>query len=143
MHHMNELLYEILIQGDGEQLTQKVANEAGLAYRTVNEYCNDVRKTVPVQVIKAAYKVTKDPRLKKLLEPEGYELVLKQIIFPPTNDYNKEISDVNISLANLLQTIREADADGIITKKEKITIKKSFGDVLKEVNEVEALIDAF
>lgn len=133
---ITELLYEILIQTNRGSLDE-AAKEAGYAYRTANEYCNDHRKTPPVEFLKAAWLVTEDPRLKRLLEPEGYELTPKAAARAHTGNWEREIGDINIAAANLLSIVREALTDDEIDRKEKIKIRRAVDMIKFELAQVE------
>ena len=81
MGEVSELLHEILVNGSTD-LTRHVANMAGVSRSSVEKQCY-ANVNPSVAVIKAAWLVTKDPRLKKLLEPinpetgESWELTPK------------------------------------------------------------------
>ncbi len=138
---INNLLYEILVMNQKGAMYD-VAELTGYAYRSVHDFCSVLNKNVPTKIIKAAYLVTKDPRLKRELEPEGYELSIKKEGLDYSEDFHKEISDVNIKLSSLLLTFRDALEDKKISKQEKITLKKQWEEVSKELAEVGALIDS-
>ncbi len=138
---VNKLLYEILISTHRGSIYE-VAELSGYAYSSLHDFCSYLNKNVPTKVIKAAFLVTKDPRLKSELEPQGYELVLKKEGLNYSDDFHKEISDVNIKLSDLLKTFREALKDDRITKDEKIKLKTEWEEVSKELAEVGALIDS-
>ncbi len=138
---INNLLQEILISTHRGSI-YKVAEMTGYAYRSIHDFCHIPNKNIPTKIIKAAFLITKDPRLKLELEPQGYELVVKKENLKYSDDFHKEISDVNIKLSTLLLTFRDALKDEHITKQEKITLKKEWEEVSKELAEVGALIDS-
>ena len=133
-----ELLKEILVY-DTRGLGVLVAEKAGLAYRTVMDN-TDLRANPNVEVIKAAWLVSGDPRLKKLLEPEGYELMPKACDVRPTKSVEGEATDVSIAKARLLEAYRNASADGDIDRKESIDIERFMDQLDREHEEFKVRI---
>lgn len=135
----NDLFYEILIcQHRGA--IEKVANLVGCAYSTVHEYCGDRRKTPPVWLYKAAFLVTGDPRLKRRLEPEGYELVPKRCGLPADKPVEAEMTDVVLAMGRAIEAFRLASADQKITKDELIQIEKELAQAALEVAEAQKAV---
>jgi len=139
MNSITELLKEILVSTHRGS-AYEVAEIAGLAYRTVIDQ-TDGRINPSVEVIKASWLVTKDPRLKRLLEPEGWELARKAEMVQPTRDAEGETTDVILAASTLIESIRKAKEDGRLTKEERLTILSNLGIVKLEVEEAEAALN--
>jgi len=140
MSDLNDLLYEIFhYQHRG--CVERVAEVAGLARRTVDEYATDNRKTVPVNVIKASWLVTEDPRLKRLLEPEGWTLVPKDEALAPTSDWEKEIGDVYMAVTGILDEVRKAIEDGKIDRNEEVGIRARINAAKLQLAELESMLE--
>ena len=139
MGELNDLLYEVLEMQNRGSL-EKAADLAEIAYSTANKYCADSRTTPPLHFIKAAWLVTKDPRLKRRLEPEGFELVPKKESLMPSQDWEREIGDVHIALSGLHAEVRDALEDGRIDRHEANGLLKTVGRVRVELAELEAMV---
>lgn len=134
-----ELLREVVIETH-RGVIRAVAMRAGLAERTVYDHCTDGRVNASVEVIRAAFEVTQDPRLKKILTPDGWELVPAQPAIPPTRDFEREMGDVEMAVSDLRRQVRQAlDNDGHIDGHELVAIQCRCGEIRKQADEVEAL----
>jgi hypothetical protein len=139
MNPLSELLKEILVstyRGAADQVAQR----AGLAYRTVLDQ-TDGRINPSIEVIKAAWLVTSDPRLKLLLEPTGWELVQRAEAIHPVRDTEGETVDVVLAASRLIELIREAQADRKLTKAERIALLRSVQGLKRDVLEAEAALN--
>ncbi|MCW7755438.1 hypothetical protein OOT00_15785 [Desulfobotulus sp. H1] len=141
MSDINAILYEALIQNREDQvLVPQVATMAGMAARTVYEYCADPRRTPDIRAIRAAFAVTQSPTIKILLEPPGWRLVpVSDLATPQTDSLSREIEDVVIHTGNLLQHLREG-----LQSKETATVVKTarlIGRLETEVMEVRRLFE--
>ena len=135
----SELLREILVY-DNRGSAYAVAEKAGLAYRTVMDQ-TDGKVNASVQVIKAAWLVTKDPRLKVILEPEGWELVPKASVLAPTKPIEAEATDVVIEVTSFIAEHRIAIEDGRIDRKEHLDLRKRIQKAKNELEELDKALD--
>ncbi len=134
-----ELLYEVLI-ATHRGAVKEVARVAGLAERTVYDHCTDGRLNPSVEVIKAAWVVTRDPRLRKLLEPEGWRLVPEPEAAPRLKDPEAEITDINLAAADAIKALRAAlDPQGPggarITRQETTALHRHLDLIERELAE--------
>ncbi len=136
---LSEILYEVLINTH-RGCVAEVAMEAGMAERTVYDYCQSNRANPPVTIFVAGYLVTKDPRLERLITPAGYKLIPADIACPATSDYERELGDVEMAVSGLRREVRQArDDDGVIDKRELVDIQRRCNEVREQLAEVEAL----
>ena len=132
-----ELLKEVLVlEGDGTRV-KKVANLAGFAKDTVYAQ-TDGRANPNIHVIKAAWLVTKDPRLQRLLEPQGWRLVPDHPFESPTGTLVEEIGDVHDAATDLRRSAKEALADGNIDQEEARNLEYLINNAELELAEVRA-----
>ena len=103
-------------------------------HKQVSGYTN-----VHVNTIKAAFVVTGDPRLKRELEPEGYELVHKREA-EALRCPESEATDIILQSSNLIEKIRQAVKDGRITQSEVLELEKCFCDVERELIEARTAV---
>lgn len=93
-----------------------------------------------VHVIKGAYEVTGDPKLKRLLTPTGYELLPVTYKDRPTGHYEAEIGDLDIAVASIRKAFRKALEDDRITPKEADRLQKLIDALRVEIADVEAIL---
>ena len=142
MGEVSELLHEILVNGSTD-LTRGVANMAGVSRSSVEKQCY-ANVNPSVAVIKAAWLVTKDPRLKKLLEPinpetgEAWELTPKINGKIPLKPIESEGVDVFISLSLFLDDLRLSLEDGEISNNEHLTNLANLNRIRVELEELSA-----
>ena len=115
-----ELLKSILMSDDAYErgITKRVAEEACTALSTVYTAC-DGRNNPSVEIIRAAFVVTNDPRLKGILEPRGWELVRCRDAVCPQHDVEGEAIDVTSAVCKLVEDNRHALAHGRLGRKEQ------------------------
>ncbi|RJX35631.1 MAG: hypothetical protein C4525_02975 [Desulfarculus sp.] len=136
-----ELLNEILItHAQGEKVVHRVAVAAGVSERTIYDTTSG-RLNASVEVIKAAFLVVQDPRLRKLLEPEGWRLAPADQVPPPASDLASETADVILAASDSLKEARRAMADGRVSRPEDAALRRALERVRRETDEVEALLD--
>ena len=103
-----ELFAEVFISRKTDQVDlDALAAASGLAYRTVNEYCSDDRKTIPVRVWRGAFLVSGDVRFKRELEPEGWELRPKDEAACPDLDAEGEAHNLIAAVERALAKLRK------------------------------------
>jgi len=140
MSEESKLLNEILRIG-ARGLIEPVAIEAGVAYDTVYDQCRG-NVNPSIQVIKAAYIITQDPRLKRMLEPTGYELTPKDQLYLPEKPVHDEAVDVILAVSQFIEAHREAFRDGRYSAQEKVDLVNILKRVKRESGELEtALMD--
>lgn len=93
-----------------------------------------------VHVIKGAYEITGDPKLKRLLTPIGYEILPATSKDRPTGHFEAEIGDLDIAVAKLRTAFREVLKDNRITPKEANRLQKLIDTLRVEIADVEAII---
>ncbi len=130
-----ELLYEVLV-ATHRGAVKEVARVAGLAERTVYDHCTDGRLNPSLEVIKAAWVVTQDPRLRRLLEPRGWRLVPDQAQVRPDKDVEGEAVDVSLSAGDLIRTARELLADGHLSAEDELAFQVRLQAAEKELAEL-------
>ena len=131
------LLQEILVTGDRD-LTKEVALVAGKSRAWVSEqYYKNINSSI--HCIKAAWLVTGDPRLKKLLEPDGWEL-RKVVAAASTKGVEQEALDLIVSVSEFVKTYRAAYADDRLTPQEKVALLTSVKDVEIELAELKSAV---
>ncbi|MCP4746226.1 MAG: hypothetical protein GY874_08810 [Desulfobacteraceae bacterium] len=135
MSNYSDLLYEILIDGEQKGLIKKTAEYAGVAYRTIHHYMHDKKVNTPVNIIKAAWLVNKDPRLEMILTPEGYRLIEKKENIKSVKDPISEATDVVIEASDLIKEIRLAVKDGQYSKSERRSLSKRLLSLERQVFE--------
>lgn len=104
MNPVTQLLNQIII---GRRLVPRVADEACVSDSTVYASC-DGRNNPNLEVIKATFVVTGDPRLRRLLAPRGWRLVPDQAQVEPDKNAEGELTDVVVAVAETIQQVREA-----------------------------------
>lgn len=122
---------------------QKIADMCSDTYEWVYQNINGRAKSGPhVKILRAGYLVTGDARLKRELEPEGYELIPQR-----TADAQKclesEATDVVLQASNLIEQIRTALKDGIVSKDEADDLERQFCQIDKELIEARATMRSF
>jgi hypothetical protein len=136
-----ELLYEVLIQTHRGSV-KGVAQRARLAERTVYDQCTDGRLNPSVEVIRAAFEETGDPRLKALLEPKGWHLVPRQPAQAPTQDWERELGDVHLAAAALQHEVRQGlEGDNRLDRHELVAVRRRLSELRHQIDEVEDLAD--
>lgn len=115
------ILKEVLViemRGRGVAL---VAETANLSYDDVYAQTHE-RVNPSVHVIRAAYLVAlahcpeAAPRLRRLLEPEGWNLTPKDESINPQKDTESEIVDAIMAASAVIEVFREAKGAGRISK---------------------------
>lgn len=136
-----ELLYEVLIQTHRGSV-KGVARRARLAERTVYDQCTDGRLNPSVDVIRAAFEETSDPRLKELLEPKGWMLVPSHPVQVPTRDFERELGDIHLAAAALHGEVRQGlEGDNRLDRHELVAVKRRLAELRRQVDELETLAD--
>lgn len=133
------LLNEILLY-EHRGSTKAVARAANCSSRTVNEACHNHTRNPAVDIIKAAWLVTGDPRLKGILEPDGYTLVPKKEALSPSQNLEHEIGDVFVAISSLLSEARTGKEKGF-DKHGKIKFLKGVEKAEREIAEVKHLAE--
>lgn len=119
---------------------EKVADYLGDTYDYVWSQTHG-RVNPHIKVLRAAYIVTGDPRLKRELEPEGYELVSARDA-KAQRDAESEATDIMLHTSRMIEKLRDSLVDGVITTDEAEELEKSFCDIEKELVEARAAIRA-
>ena len=78
-----------------------------------------------IKVLRAAYIITGDPRLKKELEPDGFELVPKRKATGEVKSMEGEAIDVIIHAAKIMEQIQAVIEDGKVTSEEAAGLRKA------------------
>ena len=133
-----EILAEILLQDRGS--IKRVADAANCSYRAVHDACHNKSRNPSNEILKAAFVVTLDPRLKEIIEPAGYTLVHKGDTLPHSQNLEREVGDVVVQVSKLIPEARMV-ADSGLDKETKIKIQKRIERVKAELSEVEHLIE--
>ncbi len=134
-----ELLKEIVIYEHRGSI-YKIAELAGLAHTSARDHLNG-RTNPSVEVIKAAWLVTRDPRLKKLLEPDGYELVPVRPARPTAETFESGLVDLSIIGGDIASYWRQAIEDGIIDPEESRILEITIDRLTRAAAELKALKD--
>lgn len=134
---LSRLLNSVLVC-ENRGLIEEVADRMGESYNHVHKQVSGY-VNIHVNTLKAAFLVTKDPRLKRELEPEGYELVQKRNA-EALRCPESEATDIVLQSSNLIEKIRQALADGKITQSELLDLEKSFCDVERELIEARTAV---
>jgi hypothetical protein len=138
---MADLLDEILTNWDQKKRTvHQVAMRACLSERAIYDMCSG-RTNTSVEVVKAAFLVTRDPRLRKRLEPEGWRLTPCKLAEPATCNPETEAGDCVIEAAQLLERARQAASDQRISRPEDAELRRMLRDARVQLDEFEALLD--
>ncbi len=138
---MADLLDEILTNWDQKKRTvHRVAMRACLSERAIYDMCSG-RTNTSVEVVKAAFLVTQDPRLRKRLEPEGYRLTPCGLAQPGSCSPETEAGDCVIEAARLLERARQAASDQRISRPEDAELRRMLRDARGQFDEFEALLD--
>ncbi len=132
------LLKEILIYRIDDGIN-KVAHILNETYDYVWSQTHE-RINPSIYVVKAAYEISKDPRLKRILEPKGMCLVPDSQLSTPTKETEAEATDVILSVSDLIKTVRNSMADLKISKSEAMEIGQRMSDVDKEWAEVKSSV---
>lgn len=137
------LLHEILIQeGDGTRIKQ-VAEVACVSTNTVYAWC-DGRINPPLIAYKASFLVTGDPRLRRLLEPEGWVLcrARDRVGLEAGRSLIDEAADVFDATTDIRRAAQEALKDGHIDREEEVELERRIDAAQKELDEVSARLKA-
>jgi|Deesub1362A_J573_1020465.scaffolds.fasta_scaffold01994_13 hypothetical protein len=143
MNPVTQLLNQIII---GNRLVPKVADEACVSDSTVYASC-DGRNNPNLEVVKATFVVTGDPRLRRLLEPRGWRLVPDEAQARPQRDAEGELTDVVLAASEAIQQVREAvaphsPAGRRLSLEEAILIDRSLAEVERQLAEARAAVEA-
>lgn len=138
MNRTAELLREIMFS-DNYGVAGRIAERANLAYQTVHSQ-TDGRSTPSVELVRAAFLETLDPRIKRILEPQGYELVPRAQGLTPTGSLVEEIGDIHDATADLRRQAKAAAEDGRLDREETNALLRLAGQVEMELAEVKAVI---
>jgi hypothetical protein len=134
----SELLSEIL-KYEHRGSVKAVAQAAVCAESTI--YSNMDGKANPsVWVIKAAFEVTGDPRLKKLLEPDGWELVRKKGTVESDKPVEAEAMDVVVCVGDFVEDYRRKMDDGRLETHEAVALLGKIATLKTELDELEAAV---
>lgn len=134
---LSRLLNSILIS-EHRGAIYDVADLMGETYNHVHKQISGYTN-VHVNTLKSAFIVTKDPRLKRELEPDGYELIPARTA-TATKCPESEITDVILHAARLIEMARNSLEDGTITRDEADALEKQFCQIEKELIEARAAI---
>lgn len=135
-------LLKRIVMYDGVCSVKEVARIAGLAESTVYDNLSG-RNNPSLEVVRAAFLASRDPRLKRLLEPEGWELSEVSRPKAPTEDWEKETGDVYIALSALHSEVREAMESGNMKPNALARILKGVDEVSRQVAELRSLAEEF
>ncbi len=136
------LLRKVVMYGDDCNV-KDVAEKSGLAESTVYDNLNG-RNNPSIEVVKGAYLASRDPRLKLLLEPHGFELIEKgKLDIAPTDNWEKETGDVYIALSVLHSNVRKTLTKGKVDQESLVQIIRDVEAVGKELNELKNLAQDF
>lgn len=136
----DELQQALLYEDGNEGVVKRVAEIMDLKKRTVYDYLYG-RTKLSLDFIKAAVVATNGhPRIKRLLEPEGWVLV-PECKCAPMKDVEKELGDVYVSAASLHREVREALKDGVVSRREKANLVKGIDAVIREVSEIRSVVE--
>jgi hypothetical protein len=138
MSDVSELLKEILVY-EHRGAAYEVAKVAGMAYRTVMDY-TDGKCNPPVKVISAAFLVTRDVRLKHLLEPDGWELVRKKGTVESDKPVEAEAMDVVVCVGDFVEDYRRKMDDGRLETHEAVALLGKIAALKTELDELEAAV---
>ena len=140
------ILKEVLViemRGEGVAL---VAEEANLSYDDVYAQTHE-RVNPSVHVIRAAFLVVEKHRpellhrIKRLLVPDGYELVPAPMGITPEKDVEPEVTDVLLAAGEVIQEWRSAYADGRITKPEAEALRGKLDNLEIQLAEAKKVIE--
>ncbi len=132
------LLKEILVFRHRNGIEQ-VADQLNETYDYVWSQTHE-RTNPSVNTIKAAFLVTKDPRLKRILTPAGFKLSPDKMTDRPVSGYEHEIGDLDIAVSTLRMKFREAMKDNMISKNEAIDISILIENIRLELIDVETVL---
>lgn len=143
MNPVTQLLNQIII---GKRLVPAVADEACVSDSTVYASC-DGRNNPNLDVLKATFVVTGDPRLRRLLEPRGCRLVADSEQVRPSKEAEPELTDVILSSSVAIRRVREAtDPDGPggrrVTREEAHDLDCCLAEMERELAEARAAVQA-
>ena len=137
---LSRLLKEVLIYDNGKGVCQAVADYSGETYDYIWSQTHG-RVNPSLKTIKAAFVITKDPRLKKALEPEGFKLNPDQPGDSLLKHFEAEIGDLTVGTGLLLHASREALKDNNLSKQEENDIRRLIEAIKKDLNDVERCVD--
>ena len=132
------LLKEVLVYRHPGAI-EKVADLLGDTYDYVWSQTHG-RVNPHIKVIKAAFVITGDPRLKRELEPEGYELVRERGCPEKLKNAEAELVDVVLASAKIITRLRETARDGRIPSDALDEMEKCLCDLEKEFIEARSAI---
>ena len=121
------------------EVVKRISERMNLSEPTIYDYLSG-RIKMNLRFLKAVVAVTEDPFLIKYLEPEGMSLVVKEDIFCPTDNWDKESFDVVSAISVLREKARELMENGKPTKSAQLELLASFNECQRELDELEALI---
>lgn len=134
---ISRLLKDVLVYRNPGSI-ERVADYMGETYDHIWSQTHG-RVNPKIQVVKAAYVITGDQRLKRELEPEGHELVPAREA-EAIRDAESESTDIVIHASRLIERLRGAVHDGAITEVEAEGLEKSFCDLEKELIEARSAV---
>jgi len=127
---ISRLLKEILVYKHPGAI-EKVADCLGETYDHIWSQTHG-RVNPKIEVVKAAFIVTGDQRLKRELEPEGYELVWERAAPVGLKDAEAELTDIVLASARVITRLRESAPDGRMTAEALDDLERCFCDLEKE-----------
>ena len=127
---ISRLLKEILVYKYPGAI-EKVADCLGETYDHIWSQTHG-RVNPKIEVVKAAFLVTGDPRLKRELEPGGYELVRERTAPEGLKNAEAELIDIVLASARVITRLRETASDGRIPADALNELERCFCDLEKE-----------
>ena len=140
---IQHILYCIVII-EKKTTVQDIADRLNIDPRTIYDYL-ERKPIVPLVLIKTVFELTLDPRLRDVLQPDGYVLVPSIEARHCSGDWEKEIGDIGIALGELHAQARDAVApDGHggtnITNQEHALLMAKHDEVERQLADVRSLI---
>ena len=136
-NRLPRLLKEILVYRNPGAI-EKVADSLGETYDYIWSQTHG-RVNPHIKVLRAAFLATKDPRLKRELEPDGFELVRERTA-KALKAPEAESTDIVLQVSNLIDQLRKALSDGTITPQESDGLEKQFCEIEKELIEARVAV---
>ena len=121
------------------EVVKQIAERMFLSEATIYDYLAG-RIKMNLRLLKAVVGVTEDPFLMKYLVPDGMSLVVKEDVFSPTDNWDKESFDVVSAISTLREKAQELVTNGKPTKNAQLELLASFKECRRELDELEALI---
>lgn len=125
---------------ENKQAVQKMSCILGKSQQTVYD-CLYGRIKINLEFIRAAVEATGDPDIKAFLEPDGWVLYKKPLPGEMTQNFEKEVNDIFLSVSHLIEFIKEAIKDGRLDRQELAHLKRLRTEVERQTDEVMMLAE--